>query len=358
MTARLTLGGSRHEGWTEVTVRRSVETISGAFSVLVSEREPGAATPRSVTPGEACTLALDGETVVTGYVDGVEVSYDDASHMIRVKGRDRAGDLVDCSAEQNEWLDETLDVIAAAIAAPFGIGVAMAAGVAPGEPFRKFTIERGETAWDAIDRLTRLRAVLAVSDGKGGIVLGRAARDRARTRLERGRNVLRLRGRADWRERHSEYTVIGQQAGSDELFGDGDAKPITQVSAIARDNGVTRHRPLVVLAEQGVSQAEATERVEWEAAVRRGRSREIVATVQGWRERGGEGALWAPGRVVRLTDDWAGIDRDLLIATVQQHLSDDGTLSELTLMPEDAFLPGPADTPSGSSDERSRGYWE
>lgn len=346
MTARLTLGGGSHEGWTEITVRRSIESLAGSFQLAVTDRDPGTMQPRAVTPGAACTLALGGETVITGFVDAVDVSHDSESHSIGIQGRDRAGDLVDCSADQQEWKDETVDVIAAAIAAPFGIGVGLADGVAPGEPFRKFTIERGETAWDAIDRLTRMRAVLAVSDGRGGIQLTRAGRETASVRLERGVNILAAQGRADASRRHSTYTVLGQRAGDDEIHA-GEARNMTQVRAEAQDAGITRHRPLVLLAEQGVSPGDAQERADWEAAVRRGRSREIVATVQGWRERPG-GDLWTPGKLVRVVDDWLGLDRDLLIATVEQKLSGDGTRTALTLMPKSAFLPEPDTEVRGS----------
>ena len=355
MTIRLTIGGRHHEGWTEALVRRSIETISGAFQLGVSERDPGALTPRAITPGEECTIALDGETVITGYVDAVEIRYDAETHVIKVKGRDRTGDLVDCSAVQQEWANAKLEAIAMEIAAPFGVTVRTVEDT--GEVFRKFTIERGETAFEAIDRLCRLRGLLPISDGKGGIVIGRAARERVGTRLMRGVNILKANGRADWSERHSAYTILGQQAGSDEVFG-GEARNVTQVSAEAEDPGVTRYRPLVVLAEQGLSPAEAQERVKWEAAVRRGRSRQIMVTVQGWRE--GGGALWAPGGLVSVMDDWLGIERNLLISTVDQGISDAGTISTLTLMPEDAFLQEPrqADNSGGGQGGTGGGYWE
>ena len=357
MTAVLTIGGQRHEGWTEVAVRRSIETLAGAFRLTVTDRDPGTMQPRAVVPGQACKLSLDGETVITGYVDAADPSYDSASHSISVDGRDRAGDLVDCSAEQREWSDETIDAIAAAVAAPFGVGVSLAEGIEPGEPFAKFTIERGETAFEALDRLCRLRALLAVSDGKGDIQLTRAGRTTASVTLERGVNILAARGRAEMSRRHSTYTVLGQRAGNDEIFSD-EPRNMTQVDAEAEDAGVARHRPLVILAEQGVSPKEAQERADWEAAVRRGRSRQIRDTVQGWRERVG-GDLWTPGKLVRVVDDWMGLDRDLLIVTVEQRISDDGTMSDLTLMPKSAFLPEPkrAERSGSGSGNASFSFW-
>ena len=81
-TARLTIGDQHHEGWTSITVTRSLDTISGSFQLEVSERDPGALVPRAIRPGEACRVSLDGETVITGYVDAVAPSYDASAHTI------------------------------------------------------------------------------------------------------------------------------------------------------------------------------------------------------------------------------------------------------------------------------------
>ena len=92
-----------------------------------------------------------------------------------------------------------------------------------GPVFRKFTIERGETAFDAIERLCRIRGLLPVSDGVGNVSIGLAARSRAMTRLARGSNILSASGVADISERFSTYEILGQQAGDDDVFA-GDAK--------------------------------------------------------------------------------------------------------------------------------------
>ena len=63
MTVTLTIGGQRHQGWTEASVTRSLETISGAFSVTLTEREPGETTPRIIRPGDSCRVDLEDEIV-------------------------------------------------------------------------------------------------------------------------------------------------------------------------------------------------------------------------------------------------------------------------------------------------------
>ena len=185
-------------------------------------------------------MQLENETVIQGYVDAVTVDYDSGSHTIAVRGRDATGDLVDCSAatEPGEWHNERLEAIAAALCEPFGIRVTQV--VDTGEPFARFRIEEGESVFEAIERACRFRAVLPLSDGQGGLILGGPSRSRTTVRLERGLNILSASGTSSWLGRFRDYTLLGQQAGGLDGF---TAEEIAHVEATARDPGVNRHRP-------------------------------------------------------------------------------------------------------------------
>ena len=275
--AVLVVGGRRLSGWTGVRVTASLEQLAPAFRLTMSERAPGEAVPREVRQGESALVVLDGETVLTGHVDAVRPSYDATSHTISVDGRDATGDLVDCSAASGTRgvAGRRLADIAAALCRPFGVGVT--AQTDTGAVFRRFRIEEGESVFEALDRACRMRGLLPLADGRGGLVLGRATRDRAAVRLERGRNILSAAGEANWSGRFSSYSVLGQQPGDDFLTPDAAA----HVIAIARDRAVSRHRPLTVVAEQALSESEAIERARWEADVRAARSRRITYTCAG-----------------------------------------------------------------------------
>ena len=180
-----------------------------------------------------------------------------------------------------------------------------------------------------------MRGVLPLSDGAGGIVLGRPSRTRAGVRLEHGDNVLRASGEASWLQRHSDYTLLGQQPGNDWIT----PEDAAHVAATATDPGVTRYRPLTIVAEQALDGAEAQERIEWEAVVRAARSRRVRAAVQGWRETPeSDSPLWSPGRLVRIVDPWLGLDREMLVSGTTQSIGEEGTVTELELYPETAFL--------------------
>lgn len=343
----LTVGGERLTGWTSARVARALETVAGTFRVRLSERAPGTGRRRPVVQGTACAVEIDGEPVLAGYVDEVRIGYDTRSHELEVTGRDATGQLVDCSASSKpgEWKDETLRNIAAAIAAPFGVAVSGDAG----GPFAKFRIEEGETAFEAIERACRMRGVLPRADGDGGLVVAPLEPTRATVTLRRA-DALSADGRTSWLDRYSEYLVKGQQAGGDTIRGEAAA----HVTGEATDPGVTRYRPMTFIAEQGVSLQEARERAEWEATVRAARSRVVRYVVQGWREQGAEGPVWRPGTLVRVVDDWLGVDRDLMVSGVDQTYDEGGTVSTLVLTPEDSWLPGPVRKPKKAE---PTGFW-
>lgn len=331
-TVELRVGGSRYQGWTSVEVTRSLEAVAGTFELSVTERWPGNQKRYAIHPGDRCSLRAGGDVVIDGYVDVVEVNHGADQHTVRISGRDRAGDLVDCSAivPGGEFKGRDLAAIARALCEPFGIPVTAEADV--GKPFDRFAIDQGETAFEAIERGCRQRAVLPVADGRGGLKLTNAGQaGRSGTTLRLGDNILSARGTYSHRDRFSTYTVKGQDTGSDFAFGELASEP----SAEVRDGAIARHRPLLLTAEGPGSAGSMQERAKWERAVRRGRSRRAEIRVQGWRQ--DSGALWAPNALVPVVDDWLAIDRTLLVAEVRYSLDQSGTVARLSLASAEAF---------------------
>lgn len=329
---QLTVDGRRFEGWTSVEIRRGIQQMSGSFSLTHTEHWPGQQAGQAMKPGDRCTVAIDGDTVITGHVDEVAPSYSADGHEIRVAGRDLTADLIDCSAASTpgEWHNRDLRGILRDLVAPFGIAAIVAADV--GAPFRKFRIEEGESVFEAIDRACRMRAVLATSDEQGRLLIIRAGAARSSVALRRGENILSAGVRFNWRDRFSTYVVKAQQPGGDFLS----PAQTAQIVVTATDPAVTRHRPLTVLAEHAADQGEAADRVLWEANVRAARARQATVTVQGWRQ-GAGGPLWMPNTIAPLHDEWLDIDQDMLITAVTWRRSNEGTVSELQLMPPGAF---------------------
>lgn len=326
----LKVKGGVFSGWESMEIKTGIEQIAGTFRLGVTERWAGQDTPTPIMPGFPCEVLLDGAPIITGYVDSTDPTYDESTHTVSIEGRDKTGDLVDCSAihKSGQWKNRRLDQIAADICAPFGIKIVKLADV--GAAFPSFNIQEGERAFEALDRMARMRAVLLVSDGLGSLIITRAGQQRIATELVEGVNIKRAKGKFDWKERFSHYVVKGQHRGTDGESADAARGP----SGKADDAVIDRYRPLVVLAEDQGHIASLQQRAEWEKNVRIGRANRANITVQGWKHADG---LWRPNSLVRLRSPMLYADLDLLIAQVTYKLDSGGTTAELELCRPEAF---------------------
>ncbi len=348
----LTIGSSVYGGWEAIDITRSIESVAGCFSLTVSERWPAQQVRAEVRQGDACKVSVGGVTVISGYVDDVEPSYDKGAHSVKVAGRDKTGDLVDNSAPYIGFQRFNADVVGliSDICKPFGIPVT--SQVAGLKPVPEFAVHPGQTAFEAIGQLASFAAVLPMSDGNGTLILTRAGLAGSNAQLKLGGNILKGTGKFSAKDRHSDYTVLGQANGGDNI------DPNMAIGGVgkAKDAGVTRYRPLVIIADfMAVGNDAYQQRAQWEATVRAGRAYYATYTVRGWHD--ANGRLWTPNALAPVSDDWLAFHDTLLISSVHLSKSSNGTMAELTVTRKQSFelIPMPLGsgiydaTPSGNS---------
>jgi prophage tail gpP-like protein len=338
-------------------------------------------------------VLLDGETVITGYVDVYAPGFDGRTHRVEVRGRSKTADLVDSAAvvEGGQLKGLTVPEVAKKLAKPFGIEVVTEAPA--GEPLPDVQLQQGETAHAVVERLSRVQEVLVSDDARGRLVLARAGAKRAGGPLVQGQNILAGRAELDASQQFSEYVVKGQRpnlddradwpgesdddaagdtararatddggdddAGDPNVGGAGDTGVST--SGRARDTSVSRYRPLLLIAETQVTAAQAAQRAAWEARRRAGQAIKATVVVAGWRQV--DGTLWDTNMLVPVTAPWLGLDRELLVASVEFQADDGGARTELGLTLPDAFLPDAAEakraakSASGEDAETKEDFW-
>ncbi|WP_052507990.1 phage baseplate assembly protein [Sphingomonas hengshuiensis] len=331
----LAIGGLLYSGWTEVSITRAIDAMSGSFELALAARADGASADLPVKPGDRCEVRVGGETVINGWVDAVAPSIDANAHAIRVSGRDRTADLADCSAihKPGSWRNVRLEAIAAELAKPFGIKVTAKADT--GKPIARFALQQGETVQAALERLLRFRGLLMVADSAGDLTLITPDANAPIATLALGVNILSADATHDHRDRFSTYRVKGQAPGDEHHHG----KAVSQLSGTASDAGVARYRPLLIVAEEGSDNGGVTARAKWEAGVRAGRSLSVQVRVLGWRVSAG-GALWRPNVQVRVQCPAVQIDdATMLVTAVTFEKSDAGTTATITAMPRGAWQP-------------------
>jgi prophage tail gpP-like protein len=332
----LEIGARAFEGWTSVAVSKGLQHPAGAFALDYASREVDRQPPSGIAAGAECRVLIGGEAVIGGFVDKADGGFDARSRRLTVTGRDRAADLVDCSAlnSPGSWSDRNLAQIADDLLSPFGLSAELAAD--PGAPFRKFALQQGETVWAALERLARFRGLMLTSDGDGRPRLIRPGGRRAAYVLKQGAGLLAASGGRDLTDRFHRYVVKGQSAGDDDVNGEAAAGP----SAEATDAGVRPGRTLLIMAEEQATLASLKARAGWEASVRAARSDAWSLTMQGWRDP--DGALWSADVVVRAEVPWLGLAGDVLISDVHFRLDGNGgSTTTLDCTPPDAWRPEP-----------------
>lgn len=323
-------------GWDSVRITRGIERCPNDFELTLTQRDGEDLSTVDVRPGQPCQLLIGDSVIITGYVDRYKPTITPTSHSIRVSGRGKCQDLVDCSAiyEQGAFLNMTLPQIAQALTKPFGIGVNWTSGL--DEVLPSAALMYGETPMQIIDRIAKYERVLTYESEYGALNLLRAGIGRMSSGVQEGVNVQEASVEFSMDGRFSEY--MGFYTAID-VFGDVPGHFASmQVAEPQKDPGVTRYRPMVLVAEQGDAlQRILKERMVWECNRRIGRSSVLRVTVDSWRDAAGN--LWAPNfriavNLLRLhikSADW-------LIGEVTYSVDNNGgTRAELTIMPPDAY---------------------
>ena len=254
----LTVGKVSVTGWQRVSVTRPLAAIPASFSIEVTEKYPNAA-DIDLKAGEPCTIKIGADLVLTGYVDRYASSISAGNHTIRVEGRSKSEDLVDCSAlVENTSAGSpstqgmqvvngtTLDIVRK-LAAPYHVDVQSTAG--DGVQVPQFNINLGETVWEIVDRITRYSEMLVYDMPDGSIMLAAVGKESMASGFTLGENVESADVMMSMDQRYSEYEghlismmALGTDAGVN----------MPGVGEIVRDEEVPRFRKLYVISEQFV----------------------------------------------------------------------------------------------------------
>ncbi|MGE4799946.1 phage baseplate assembly protein [Yersinia hibernica] len=343
----LYLGNRIYSGWKELSITRSLEEIAGQFTLGVTVNSGDS--PLVLKAGTACKLEINGQRIITGYVDTVEIDVEGTSRTTTVTGRDKTGDLVDCAAihGKGQWRNVSLATIAQDVCQPFGVAVIWQVQLAAAAAkFKVWQIEPGETVFDMLSRAARHRGVLVTSNAQGDLMFTTASKSRAGTLIlgtddsdknAPGTRILSLKTHLSWAERFSLFRVKGGCSGGG-LWGETQtASQATSVHVDVVDPDITRYRPTIIIADDNFTKAKGNARGSWEQKRSMAHATTASATVQDWFNQ--QGQLWSPNQLVTVKATAAGLsERDLLITTVTFNLTQDGgTVAELELMPREGF---------------------
>lgn len=331
----LTINNARISGWTSVRVTRGIEQATNQFSVGMTERFALDEIATICNAGDPVEVRIDGELLITGYVDQTSRTLGPDAHGITVTGRGKCQDLVDCSAEieKNQVGNTSVKQFAQQLAKPYGITVRGEEGA----KMPQVNVAWGENALALLERLCGFSGLLLYEDPDGSLVLGKLGTKYAAGGVIEGQNVLSATVSQDMHQRYSETVVKNLSI-----------TPIVEIGEqgneayVSRDVNVKRHRRRYTIADapNGVGNDFIKLFADWDTARRAGRSNVVTCMVDSWRDANGE--LWTPNTLCYHDMPTLRSTRTWLISEVIYTVDEDGgEVAQLKMMPPQAFTPQP-----------------
>jgi len=349
----LVVGNQSLTGWQRVSVARPLAAIPASFQIETTERYPNAPTI-DLEAGQECTVMIGNDLVLTGYVDRYASSISAGNHTVRIEGRSRSCDLVDCSAlVQNtaagspstqgmQVLNGDAVSIARTLAAPYNVQINTNAE-GPFQAIPQLNINLGETVWQIIDRITRYSELLAYDMPDGSVMLARVGDGSMASGFTLGANLEQADIMFSMDQRYSEYE--GHLLSNMALGTDAGVNTPT-IGQIVRDDEVPRFRKLYIVSEQTINvQPIAGLRAVWEKNRRWGQSFAFSVTCDSWRD--ASGALWAPNMLAPVNAPQLKVDpsKSWIIGNVTYTRDESGQHAHVGLWPKEAFTVEP-DSPN------------
>lgn len=317
----LLAGGMYYSAWSKVTLNAAINEASRKFDVKTTERPGQFAFP----PGTPIEVRANGDLFLTGYVNAYSASGAATTHEIAVKGRSKSQDWVDCSAiHSSGYAEDKSPVEFAQEFNPYGFPITDKVGLEK-VPYQQ--IMQGESGFEYLERALRSQGATQMGTPDGGIeVTNASVAERAGGALGEGINIR------DWSvdltdgSRHSEYTIKGQNR-------HGHGAHNMRIKQQARDEGVKRYRPKLIVHEGDCDNKRARNRAHHEKERSAGACIRAQITTQGWRD--GAGKLWTPNTLIFVASPiLMHLEQDMLIESVilEQSEKGQGTIAKLNLV--------------------------
>ena len=343
---QLKVNNQIYNGWDGVTLRRSLGAVAGAFGLSIVKAWEG-----GIYPQDVCKVTIGGETIISGYVDAVNMQISGTENGYSVEGRDFTGQLVDCSAihKTGSWINAKINTIIGDLVAPFKIKAIFTGDL--GEAFPRFTIQQSETVFEAIDRACKARGLIATSNFAGELIITDQKTKKSKDSLTVGVNIKAASLALKLDERFSKYTVKGSLTGDD--FS---ASNSYNISASVVDKAINLYRPLIIIAEGQVNKKTAQARANIEASIRAAKASAVDVTVVGWRQ--SDGRLWDVNYEIPVNIPQFDLKENMLIIECAYSLDEGGgKIVNLKLMRDDAFLKIPEGAPKEVKKRKSGFKW-
>ena len=262
----LVVDGFELRGWQSVTVNRSMKDAAITFSLGAtnpawSEQarllRHGKEIEIRTTPEAGPRRPGGGDLLCKGYIDDYESEIgEDETREVRVSGRSKAGDAIDCPPVKHKTgrVERKTLLQVAQEFDEWGIGFSADIKL---DPIPKVQREPAEPLFTTLEREARHVGAMLAGQPDGSVKITRAGTKRHAGALSEGASPVRsVKVKVSIKDKKSARRVRGQR-------GKGTGKKNLRQEQVERDPSVTRHRPEIVLYEGDGDEPDLKRRARW-----------------------------------------------------------------------------------------------
>ncbi len=350
MSITLEVDGIQYEDFVEISVLNALDTMSGEFTfisrVTTTENFP-------IKVGQEAIIRVEGESVITGFIETIRVINEPRTHNLIISGRDQTNDVIDSTFSDDvsfqsdislkELIEQTLDKVEIP-------NIKVIDRVGNLSNFTSSEVNKsalGQTIFNFLEETAKKKQVFLITDGLGNIVISRSNGIRINDIVisdpsNTSSNILRSNIVYDDSKRFKKYVVKSQE----NVSGLGSLKALMspqnivdkEASAEDTENRIRSSRTLGINADKAYANDQLIARAQWEANMRRVKSRIYTATMQGHLRPTSDG-IWKKNQLVQINDIFCDLNAEMLVNTVEYNLSnDDGSHTVLTFVDPDAYF--------------------
>jgi len=313
--------GVRHTNWKSMSVKYSAQSPERSFQIVAADEAPDLISAAwSFQPGTEVELYANQTLLVAGYINDLSISIDAETHDLRLSGRCKGQDCVDCSVNHgtHQWRGKALD----AILNDTGSNTRFRTD----EVLKPITVARanpGEPVFMLADRLARKQGLFLKAEADGTVLITKHGKNRHDGAIVEGFNMLKGEATFSDRDRHAEVKVKAQN-------GTGTGEASTQKEGVAKDEGARSGRSKAFLPDQNLDKSEAQTQADTIKSTRQGLSVKSTMVTQGFRDEGGN--VWETGWLIYCQSTMLHLAQDMAIESVSLSQSGDRTISTLSLV--------------------------
>lgn len=376
------IGDKNYIDFKSFNLYKDIESLSGQFHVSVSPPYDMRDFIIDIQdPNSPIIIDIDGEPIITGYVDNIDIGYDTTYHDITLTGRDKTADFIDSTLDSKTFnppigfvalLTKLLQIVGYQVVPPpknIGFGVPIGNGkqqisiinnagaIEPLSISEGIQLRHSETAYGLIQKMAEKRQLILSSDGNGNILIRKIGDERSETilqNIDQDASINNIKSgslKIDFSNRFNKYTIKSMLNPSNNgtPYGD-DASEVSNVGVaqmgVSYDNEVRATRKFTAIGSSAMTSGDCKNRAMWQANIARTKGFSYCCEVFGFRQNlnkikslGYAGnPLWKPNQLVYVNDQFANIDDDMLIKSVtyNQDLKT-GSTTKLELVNKDSY---------------------